>query len=352
MTLSKEHRFYGRLPPEARGFALLPEDIDQLEFNGSSADLFKRLQRPWLWRAGKPSIGKAPQEALKDEDFSGLTIDQMLTSTDGSTKFIFRTYDDHLIEAVHMPRDVKNPRVTFCISSQIGCAMGCTFCATGRMGLKRNLSAHEIVSQVLMMMAELGPNSGTLLTIVFMGMGEPLHNYDAVFRSIKIMTHQKGLGIPEKRITVSTSGLAPMIDRLNQEDVRPLLALSVNAPTNAKRKETMPITEQYDLERLHQSLSEWRLRGRERITLEYVLIREQNDTREDARHLANFARTLSHMINLIPLNEHGLSNFKRADDQRLDDFCNWLFEEGVKFTVRYSRGQDIGGACGQLVQIK
>ena len=205
--------------PERSGlpsaFGLLPEDLEALGAPGRPELLFSRLQRPWQWLSQALPVSKA-QRAWLDAATDGFVPELLAThpSEDGATKVVLGLADGERIEAVHMPREVKSPRVTLCLSSQVGCAMGCTFCATGAMGIRRNLTAGEIVGQVLALIRALGPPQAHSITLVFMGMGEPLHNLDHVHKAIRILNHPAGLNISTRRITVSTSGIVPAIERL------------------------------------------------------------------------------------------------------------------------------------------
>jgi 23S rRNA (adenine2503-C2)-methyltransferase len=229
--------------------------------------------------------------------------------------------------------------------------MGCGFCATASMGFHRHLSAGEIVAQVLRVTAELGPRHPGELTLVFMGMGEPLHNLPEVARAIAVLCHPRGLGISSKRVTVSTSGLVPEIDELGTLSPRPLLALSLNATTDDVRSELMPIGRRYPLSALKAALLRFPLRPRERITIEYVLLSGVNDSDEDAVRLSRFCRDFPHNINLIPFNEHPLSAFRAPSEARVDGFARALLgQKQTLVTVRRSRGRDVQAACGQLVQ--
>jgi 23S rRNA (adenine2503-C2)-methyltransferase len=249
-----------------------------------------------------------------------------------------------------MPRAVHGGRVTLCISSQVGCAMGCTFCATASMGFGRHLLAHEIVGQVLSSVHALGPRHPGNLTLVFMGMGEPLHNLPEVARAIRVLCDPAGLGLSTRRITVSTSGLVPEIAELGRLEARPLLAISVNATSDEQRSLLMPIGRRYPLAELRAALERFPLRPRERITVEYVLLAGINDTPEDARRLATFCASFPHQINLIPFNEHRDSEFRAPSEAIVDAFARAVLgERRTVLTVRRSRGRDVGAACGQLV---
>ncbi|HTV21385.1 MAG TPA: 23S rRNA (adenine(2503)-C(2))-methyltransferase RlmN [Polyangiaceae bacterium] len=337
-------------PSASDAFGLLPADLVARGI-ASGAATFSALQRPWRWQAGVPDLSPRLLGAL---DACGRTlplIERMERSEDGATKLLLRTGPD-LIEAVHMPRSVTaGERVTLCISSQVGCAMGCDFCATASMGFVRHLSAGEIVAQVLAVLHTLGPRHPSELTLVFMGMGEPLHNLDNVARAIEVLTATEGLGIAPRRITVSTSGLVPQIARLGALAARPLLAISLNATLDEQRLALMPINRRYPLAEIQRALRAFPLRPRERITVEYVLLAGVNDSLEDAERLAAFCDGFSHGINLIPFNAHAHAGYRPPTSEQLERFTQVLIERGRGVvTVRRSRGRDVQGACGQLVQ--
>jgi 23S rRNA (adenine2503-C2)-methyltransferase len=348
---------WDRPAPEGQGrpsaFGWLPEDLERLGVPGRPELSFARLQRPWTWQDGAPPLGKAARAWLAQTGDAALPeLVEAHPSEDGATKVVLRLADGERIEAVHMPREVKSPRVTLCISSQVGCAMGCTFCATGAMGIKRNLSAGEIVGQVLALLLALGPARSHSVTLVFMGMGEPLHNLDNVHRAIRILNHPAGLNISVRRITVSTSGLVPAIERLAAMQPRPWLALSLNATTDEARTRLMPVNRVWNLARLRAALDRWTLAPGEKLLVEYVLMAGENDTPEDADRLADWLGPLAtgHNINLIRMNEHPSSPFKEPPEGRLEAFLARLKARGCFVTVRKSRGRDVQGACGQLLK--
>jgi 23S rRNA (adenine2503-C2)-methyltransferase len=342
--------------PERAGlpsaFGLLPEELAALGAPGRPELLFSRLQRPWSWLSESAPLSKA-QRAWLLEATDGFvpTLVSSHPSDDGSTKVVLSLADGERIEAVHMPREVRSPRVTLCISSQVGCAMGCTFCATGAMGIRRNLSAGEIVGQVLALIRALGPPQAHSITLVFMGMGEPLHNLDHVHKAIRILNHTAGLNISTRRITVSTSGLVPAIERLAGMTPRPWLALSLNATTDEARSRVMPVNRVWNLARLREALGRWGLAPGEKFLVEYVLMAGENDTPEDADRLADWLGDLraGHNINLIRMNEHERSAFREPPEARLQVFLERLKARGCFVTVRKSRGRDVQGACGQLL---
>jgi 23S rRNA (adenine2503-C2)-methyltransferase len=341
----------GRAPaPASDVWGLLPEELAERGIR-SGAATFAALQRPWRWRAATPSLSPRLLAELGEVGLERPTIERLQRSEDGATKLLLRSGHD-LIEAVHMPRRVNaGNRITLCISSQVGCAMGCGFCATASMGFIRQLSAGEIVAQVLVTLHELGPRHPGELTLVFMGMGEPLHNLGNVAHAIRVLTIPGGLGISPRRITVSTSGLVPQIDELATLRVRPLLAVSLNATHDEQRRALMPINRRYPLSELRAALERFPLRPRERITVEYVLLAGVNDTLDDAERLARFCETFSHHINLIPFNSHAHAPFRPPSHEQIERFARRTIERGHGLvTVRHSRGRDVQAACGQLVR--
>jgi 23S rRNA (adenine2503-C2)-methyltransferase len=324
---------------------------------GSAEHLLGQLQRVTRWvynaQVGRkvPELGKERKAFVEERlDLRLPTIVERNRSDDGSTKLLLRLDDGATVEAVHMPRAVKNARVTLCISSQVGCAMGCTFCHTASMGLIRSLRVDEIVGQVFAALLELGPDDPGRVSIVFMGMGEPLHPsaIDQVTRAIEILCGEHGLGLSPMRITVSTSGLVPGIVALAKAKKRPCLALSLNATTDEARSRIMPITKRHNLEELRQALLVFPRRPHEKIVLEYVLLAGVNDTREDAERIAQFATGYRNVVNVIPWNAYPTGEFSRPDDDVALNFARLLTELGCLVTVRRSRGRDVSGACGQL----
>ena len=266
-------------------------------------------------------------------------------STDGTTKFLLRLGDGRQIEAVYIP---DTPAQTFCISTQVGCAMGCAFCLTGRMGLVRNLTAGEIVGQVRVLAHHTGL-AGTAFNIVLMGMGEPLHNYDATMKALRIMADPKGLDVHPKRVTLSTVGLLPALERLAAEPLMPNLAISLHATTDASRSALVPLNRRYDLQALLEACRRFPVQKRSRITFEYVLLAGVNDTPDDARRLVKLLDGIRAKVNLLPLNEAPGIPFSRPDDARVNAFAKILADRGVRVLVRRSRGRDIRAACGQLI---
>jgi 23S rRNA (adenine2503-C2)-methyltransferase len=304
-------------------------------------------QRWTNWEAFS-TLSKSLRERLAAEvDLTWPVLLQSQPSSDDATKHVFELEDRYQIEGVHMP---YGDRTTLCLSSQVGCAMGCTFCATGQMGIIRNLRSTEIVGQVMAMVLHHDHPKDKPLNLVFMGMGEPLHNLDHVMAAFEVLTDAEGLAIPPRRITVSTSGLGTGIERLGTFAKRPRLALSLNGTTDAHRSKIMPVNRVWNLAALAEGLSRFPLQASERITLEYVLLKGVTDSLEDGRRLIAFARHFPSKINLIPFNPHEGSGFEPPDESRIGALCRLLAEAGLTVSVRRSRGQDVAGACGQLVR--
>ncbi|MDR2697720.1 MAG: 23S rRNA (adenine(2503)-C(2))-methyltransferase RlmN [Holophagales bacterium] len=274
-----------------------------------------------------------------------LAIEQSVVSSDASVKHTLKLADGCETECVYMPYE---NRATLCISSQVGCAMACSFCATGAMGIKRNLTAAEMVGQVMSLVIHHKHPNGTPINIVFMGMGEPLHNLGHVMDAFFTLSHPKGMAVPPWRVTVSTSGLVPGIARLGEYNPRPRLALSLNATSDDVRSKIMPVNSVWGLEKLALALRSFPLGPDELITLEYVLIAGYSDSAEDAERLSRFAGRFPSKINLIPYNSWPGSAFSSPDEADLNRMGRYLAERGHIVSIRRSRGQDIGGACGQL----
>jgi 23S rRNA (adenine2503-C2)-methyltransferase len=338
------------MPPNFNAWAMSPEALASSGLGRHGLPSFRMLQRPWRWGSGGPVFGKRICEQLSVLGTSLPQVVETIPSDDGATKLLLGV-ESELFEAVHIPRSVGTSRVTICLSSQVGCGMGCRFCATARMGLKRQLSAGEIVAQLLLSLHQLGPRHPSDLTLVFMGMGEPLANWSAVYQAIEIFCHPQGLGISPRRITLSTSGILPEITRFARSKIRPLLAISLNATTDETRRQVMPISQTYSLEDLRKVLLDYPLRPRERITVEYVLLRGINDTKADAERLANYVVGFAHQINLIVYNEFTGSPYFTPTDDEIDAFARAILAtRPTLVTVRRSRGRDIQAACGQLAR--
>jgi 23S rRNA (adenine2503-C2)-methyltransferase len=266
-------------------------------------------------------------------------------SSDGTTKFLMRLEDGQLIESVFIP---DTPANTFCLSTQVGCAMKCGFCLTGRMGIIRNLTAGEIAGQVRVLTRELGMLQARF-NIVLMGMGEPLHNYDAVMKALRILNEEHGLAVGPRRVTLSTVGVLPSLERLATEPLMPNLAISLHATTEDQRDLLVPINRKYGLKELLDACRRFPVKRRERITFEYVMLKDVNDTEDDARRLVRLLHGIKAKVNLLPLNEAAGIPYERPADARVNRFAQILAERGMVVSVRKSRGRDIRAACGQLI---
>jgi 23S rRNA (adenine2503-C2)-methyltransferase len=266
-------------------------------------------------------------------------------SEDGTAKFLLRLSDGKQIESVFIP---DTPSMTFCISTQVGCAMKCGFCLTGRMGIDRNLTPGEIAGQARVLARELGMLD-VRFNVVLMGMGEPLHNYDATMKALRILADEHGFAMSGRRITLSTVGVLPALERLATEPFMPNLAISLHATTEEQRDMLVPINRKYGLKELLDACRRFPLKRRERITFEYVMLRDVNDTPEDARRLVKLLNGIKGKVNLLPLNEAAGIPFERPTDDRVNSFARILAEHGVTVSVRKSRGRDIRAACGQLI---
>ena len=266
-------------------------------------------------------------------------------SADGTEKFLLQLQDGCQIESVFIP---DTPAMTFCVSTQVGCAMACAFCLTGKMGLVRQLTAGEIVGQVRVL-AEALEMRDKRFNIVLMGMGEPLHNYDETMKALRILADARGLSVSPRRITLSTVGLLPALERLAHEPVMPNLAISLHAPTDAQRGELVPINRKYGVADIIDACRRFPLKKHARITFEYVLLAGVNDSPADARKLAKLLAGVKSKVNLIPLNAAAGIPFERPSDEAVDRFAQILADHHLTVSVRKSRGRDIRAACGQLI---
>ena len=307
----------------------------------------------WLWKKGIRSfdemknIPKSLVEFLELHYFLDcLAISDLQKSNDGTIKCAFTTHDNRITEGVLIPTPT---RVTACISSQVGCSLACKFCATGKLKMLRNLSPGEIYDQVLLLNRLAEKEYGQHLSnIVFMGMGEPLLNYHNVLLGIEHITAEIGLNISSKRITVSTAGVAKMIKRLGDDKVKFNLALSLHAADDKKRSEIMNINETNNLEILAEALRYFHKQTDARITFEYIIFRDFNDSMQDARNLAKFCKNVPVKINIIEYNPIDDGKFRQADNEKVDSFAKFLESLNLVVNIRRSRGKDIDAACGQL----
>ena len=315
-----------------------------------------RGEQIWRWVHAKlvrswdemTNLPREVRQTLAERATLGqLTVAEVQESRDGTRKLRLVTRDGKSIETVLIP---DGDKTTQCISSQVGCAVDCQFCATAKMGLVRNLDAGEIVDQVYLarrLLAETEPER-RITNLVYMGMGEPLHNYDQLVRSLRILGDDKGVGLSMRRITVSTSGMVPRLHRLGKEDVRPNLAVSLNAPNDEIRNQIMPINRKWNIAALMDALRAYPLEQRRRITFEYVLLADVNDSLEHAGQLARLLRGIKCKVNIIPWNPHPEAPYQRPAPEVIDAFQNECKRRGLPTYLRTPRGDDIDAACGQL----
>ena len=305
----------------------------------------------WLYQRGVHSfdemtnLSKKFCQALEQVSFISILLPLLVEeSSDGTKKFLFQLEDGNRIESVLIP-DKK--RLTLCLSTQAGCAMGCRFCLTGKNGLKRNLATAEIANQILAVRETL-PDKTSITNIVLMGMGEPLANYENTLKAIELMTHPEAFKFSSRRVTLSTVGLLPELEQLASEKVRFRLAISLNASDEATRSRLMPINRRHPLKKLLELCRKFPLQPRARITFEYVLLQGENDSLEDAKRLQKILKGIPSKVNLIPLNEASGIPFKKPSEERVRQFQGILMEGGLTAIVRASKGADISAACGQL----
>jgi 23S rRNA (adenine2503-C2)-methyltransferase len=266
-------------------------------------------------------------------------------SHDGSTKYLYTLLDGKQMEAVLMP---YQDRITICISTMVGCPAGCAFCATGRMGFGRNLTAGEMIEQVVYAARDNGWQPEQIRNLVFMGMGEPLLNYQNTLQAARIMLHPRGLGMSQRRVTLSTVGLPKQIVQLSSEDVVVKLAISLHAPDEATRQKIIPTAHAHSIKDILESAKEYQRRSKRRVTFEYSMLAGVNDHLWQAELLADLLCGLIAHVNLIPMNPWAGSGFASSSEARIQEFYNTLESHGVPVSVRRSRGRDAGAACGQL----
>jgi 23S rRNA (adenine2503-C2)-methyltransferase len=294
-------------------------------------------------------LPKTLREILKDRtSVSQTRIQSVFTSSDGTRRLLLKLGDDSEVESVFMP---EAHRDTICISSQVGCPLACSFCMTGVIGLKRNMTAGEIISQVVITLNQVygeGVQPPHRTNIVMMGMGEPLLNYDAVMKAVCLLADRTGLAISPRHITLSTAGIVPRIYDLAKEEIRPSLAISLTAPTDELRNELFPINRKYPLADLIEACRSYPLGSRERLTFEYVMLDKVNDSDLQARQLVRLLSTIRAKVNLIPHNPAPELPYASSPMERIIAFQKILTEAGLPSFIRRPRGQDISAACGQL----
>ncbi len=345
---TSDHLVDGRVGPDLKG--LTGTETEQWCESQGLPPYRGRQIRQWLFKKAASSFQDMTSipKALRDRLARLVTPDRLQrletrVSRDGTEKTLFRLYDGHSIESVLIP---ERGHYTLCISSQAGCAMGCRFCVTGMGGLKRNLEPGEIVDQVIQVRRSMREPE-RLMNIVFMGMGEPLANYEAVLRALHNLTDDQGLNFSHRRVTLSTCGLVHMMARLGR-DAKVNLAVSLNAAEDETRNFLMPINRTHPLDALMSACRAFPLPNRSMITFEYIMIRDVNDRVKDARNLARLLRGLRAKINLIPLNPHPALELSPSSSDRIQAFQDLLVQNHYTAIVRKSKGQDISAACGQL----
>lgn len=335
-------------------------DLAGLELN-ELEDFVQRLGRKkfhakqiyhWIWKRGitdvaeMTNLSRELRGALAETaiiSFPEVTAHQV--SQDGTQKFVLRLADGKQIEAVFIP---DTPKQTFCVSTQVGCAMGCAFCLTGKMGLIRNLSAAEIAGQVRLLARSLQLLDKSF-NIVLMGMGEPLQNYDNTMKAMRMLNEKEGLDMHPKRVTLSTVGLVPQMDRLAKEELMPNLAVSLHAASEEQRAAIVPPSKKYTMQDVIDACKRFPLSKRRRIMFEYVMLAGVNDSPDDARKLVKVLAGVKAKVNLLPLNAAPGIPFERPSDERINAFAKILAGKGLMVSVRKSRGRDIRAACGQLI---
>ena len=306
------------------------------------AGIYRRCSRSW---ADFTDLGKDLRGRLSESFSISLPrLDCTFASGDGTRRYLFEVSPGMKIESVFIPEEKRD---TICISTQVGCAVGCLFCVTGRLPMRRDLSAGEIVGQVLALRSDRSVPSKRL-NIVIMGMGEPLHNYDNVMKAIRLMADPEGLSISPRRITLSTSGVVPGIEALAAEPLIPNLAISLNATTDEVRDQLIPVNRKWNIAALLEACRRFPLEKRRRITFEYVLIDDVNDSPEDAHRLAALLKGLKKKINLIPLNADPWLRLKAPSESRILAFQEILIGHSITAYIRRPRGADVSAACGML----
>ena len=331
----------------------LEELIDFLKNQNIPSYRAKQIHE-WLWKKRAISFNEMTSLSLSlrellEQNFclNAVKIHKAEKSSDGTIKYSLKLYDNKLVEGVLIP---SKKRLTACISSQVGCSLSCTFCATGTLKLERNLNYAEIYDQIFILNEEALLNFGKPLSnIVYMGMGEPLLNYENLLKSIELISSKTGLSMSPKRITVSTAGIAKMIKKLADDDVRFNLAISLHTSDDKKREEIMPINKSINLEELKESIKYFFEKTGTRITYEYILFKDINDSLDDAHELVKFCKSTPCKVNLIEYNSVDNIPFQKASNNKTEKFINFLNEKNVIVNLRRSKGKDINAACGQLV---
>ena len=313
-------------------------------FEYSRAEIAKVLGKPALATQLFQSVYKNHSSDAAPFAVNLPAVVRSFQSEDGTQRFLLRLDDGERIESVIIPGE---DRLTFCVSSQVGCALACTFCLTGLLGLTRNLTAGEIVAQVVLLART---SEATRFSVVLMGMGEPLQNYDNVLKAITILNDDHGYNLTSRRITLSTAGLVPGLERLARETLFPNLSISLTGATNAQRDQLMPINRKYPIEDVLAVVRTLPPQRQKRVMLEYVMIKNVTDSLGDAQELSALIGNMPLKVNLIPFNPAAELGYQRSEDETVLRFHGYLLKKGIATFVRRSRGGDVSGACGQLMK--
>lgn len=331
--------------------SLTPEEVDEVFASMGQKPFRARQALAWVYQRGAgdwddmSDLSKSLRESLAERFGAFLpSVANVQRSTDGTRKFLLELHDGARVEMVLIPADGKN---TLCVSSQVGCARNCAFCATAQLGFARNLTPGEIVGQVLLARRLLSEDE-RLTNIVFMGMGEPMDNFDNVIKAVRILQHERGAAFSPRRMTLSTCGVVPGIKKLAESGLKIKLAVSLNAVIDKKREQLMPVAKTWSLGQLKRVLTDFTHRTPFRVTLEYIMIGGFNMSEEDIRGLRRFCGDLSCKLNLIPYNPVPELPWKRPSEHAIEVFMTQLAELPIALTLRRSRGADITAACGQL----
>ena len=340
---------------------MTPEKIDLLNLSLPEIDKFldtlnihgyKAIQvKKWIFKEGitcfskMSNISKNFRSLLSEKAFiSKLAIEKILSSSDNTKKYIFVLSDKKNIESVLIP---EKKRTTLCISTQVGCARGCRFCLTGKMGFQRNLTSAEILNQILEVKRDLGDDRG-ITNIVIMGMGEPLDNFENVKKAVEIMSNRDGFDLSSRRITLSTCGIIPGLKKMMESGLKISVAVSLNATNDIKREKLMPVNRFFPLKVLMKVIRDYPLKKRSMITFEYILIKDFNDSIDDAHELVRILKGIRAKINLLNFNYFPDSEFQPSPPERVLEFQSFLKSKKITVNLRKSRGSDILAACGQL----
>jgi 23S rRNA (adenine2503-C2)-methyltransferase len=329
--------------------------ISEMQRQGHKAFRAKQICQ-WLYKTlhtrSFDDMGNIPKDIrawlTENYFFDSLTVEQVSEGSGGTKKILYKLRDDNFVESVLMPDNKKKDVLTLCVSSQVGCPLKCDFCLTARMGFIRDLTAAEMIDQVLVARREFVKGDQVLRNLVFMGMGEPLLNPDEVVRALEFLAAPQYCEISPRRITVSTAGIVPGIKKLGELTHDVNLAISLNATTNEVRERLMPVTKKYPIESLIKACEKFPLPKRRRITFEYVMLKDVNDTTADARRLIKILHPIRCKVNLIRFNPVKEIPYEPSTNEQIEKFSQVLLDKNYTVAIRYSKGQEIKAACGQL----